>query len=231
MDLDTMMDNIDNSTQNELMIMKGFYKTQPEVEMPSESVDIYQRNQKRIHEIGQKSFPKGSSHIVTAAVYSVINGEGGEGLSHAYKEAKEDVNTLKKMEERERADLRRQQYMQEYFLPAVELVINSASPDEVLNSTQALVDLDKYALLEGSGKGYTAQYIRQAYGNQLGQVKGHSDASVRSAMQRLNILLDQGQIRTAVGLANKLKKQIDRGEHISDDVDYEMLSRIIAFYS
>ena len=116
------------------------------------------------------------------------------------------------MDERGRADLRRQQYMQEYFLPAVELVVNSASPDEVLNSKQALADLDKYALLEGSGKGYTASYIRQAYGNQLGQVEGRSDASVRSGVQRLNMLLDQGQIRTAVGLANRLKKQVDKWE-------------------
>lgn len=202
----------------------------PPEDAATEPVDIYQRNQDKLYENSQKSFPKGSSRIVSAAVYSVIDGEGGEGLAHAYKEAKEDVDTLKQMEERERADLRRQQYMQEYFLPAVELVVNSASPDEVLNSKQALADLDKYALLEGSGKGYTASYIRQAYGNQLGQVKGRSDASVRSGVQRLNMLLDQGQIRTAVGLANKIKGQVDKGEAQADDASYDLISRIVAYY-
>lgn len=203
-------------------------KSQPEP--TTESVDVYQRNQDKLYENSQKSYPKGSSRIVSAAVYSVVDGQGGEGLAHAYKEAKEDVDTLKRMEERERADLRRQQYMQEYFLPAVELVVNSASPDEVLNSKQALADLDEYALLEGSGKGYTAQYIRQAYGNQLGQVKGRSDPSVRSGVQRLNILLDNGEIRSAVGLANKIKSQVDNGEAQADDGDYELISRVIAYY-
>ena len=196
-----------------------------------EPVDIYQRDQDRIREVSQKSYPRGSSAIVNTAVYSVIDGAGGEGLAHAYKKAKEEVDTLKDMDERGRADLRRQQYMQEYFLPAVELVVNSTSPDEVLNSKQALADLDKYVLLEGSGKGYTASYIRQAYGNQLGQVKGRSDPSVRSGVQRLNMLLDQGQVRTAVGLANKLKDQVDKGEAQAADEDYELFSRVVAYYT
>lgn len=215
-------------------VEKGLSKRAQQQAPPSEPmpepVDIYQRNQDRIREASQKSYPRGSSAIVNTAVYSVIDGAGGEGLAHAYKKAKEEVDTLKDMGERGRADLRRQQYMQEYFLPAVELVVNSASPDEVLNSKQALADLDKYALLEGSGKGYTATYIRQAYGNQLGQVEGRSDASVRSGIQRLNMLLDQGQIRTAVGLANRLKKQVDKGEAQADDASYELISRIVAYY-
>lgn len=194
-------------------------------------VDLYLRNQKKMRDMSEKSYPRGSSRIVSAAVYSVVDGQGGEGLAHAYKEAKEDVDTLKRMEERERADLRRQQYMQEYFLPAVELVVNSASPDEVLNSKQALADLDEYALLEGSGKGYTAAYIRQAYGNQLGQVKGRDEPNVRNAIMRINSLLDNGEIRTAVGIASALKEKIDRGESMASDMSYDLLGRIVSFYS
>ena len=232
MQLEQMLKNIDENTETELEASREFYKAAPnDIEEVLEPTDIYQRNRDRIYENSQKSYPKGSSRIVATAVYSVLDGQGGEGLAHAYKEAKEDVDTLKRMEERERADLRRQQYMQEYFLPAVELVVNSASPDEALNSKQALADLDKYALLEGSGKGYTASYIRQAYGNQLGQVKGRSDPSVRSGVQRLNMLLDQGQVRTAVGLANRLKKQVDKGEAQAADEDYELVSRVIAYYA
>lgn len=193
-------------------------------------VDIYQRNMDRIIETNQKSFPKGSSRAVDMSLYAVIDGVGAEGLAHAYHEAEEDIDTLKERGERGRAEVRRNQYMQEYFLPAVEIVVNSTSPDEVLNSKRALDMLDKYALLEGSGKGYTATYIRQAYGNQLGQQEGRSDPSVRSDVMRINAMLDSGQTRTAVGVANKIKDKIDRGDAMADDIDYELISRVVSFY-
>lgn len=193
-------------------------------------VDIYQRNMDRIIETNRKSFPKGSSRAVDMSLYAVIDGVGAEGLAHAYHEAEEDIDTLKERGERGRAEVRRNQYMQEYFLPAVEIVVNSTSPDEVLNSKRALDMLDKYALLEGSGKGYTAAYIRQAYGNQLGQQTGRSDHSVRSDVMRINAMLDSGQIRTAVGVANKIKDKIDRGDAMADDIDYELISRVVSFY-
>ena len=203
-------------------------KNQPN--LVPEPVDIYQRNQERIYDVSQKTYPKGSSAIVNMAVYSVVDGQGAEGLAKAYKRAQDDVDALKDQGERGRADLRRQQYMQEYFLPALEIVVNSTSPDEVLNSKKALEELDKYVLLEGSGKGYTATYIRQAYGNQLGQQEGRSDDSVRSGVRRINALLDDGQVRTAFGLASKLKSQIDNGQAMADDVDYDLISRIVSYY-
>ena len=194
-------------------------------------VDIYQRNQNRIREVEKKTFPKGSNQAVEMSTYAVIDGVGAEGLAKAFKRAKCDMGVLKDKGERGRAELIRQQYMNENFLPAVEIVVNSTSPDEVLNSKRALDELDKYALLEGSGKGYTATYIRQAYGNQLGQQEGRSDPSVRSDVMRLNFLLDQGQIRSALGLANKMKDKIDKGEAQADSLDYELLSRVIAYFS
>lgn len=199
-------------------------------EEPLETIDIYQRNQDRIYDISQKTYPRGSSAAVNMSVYAVIDGVGAEGLAKAYKRAQDDVDALKDQGERGRAEIRRQQYMQEYFLPAVEIVVNSTSPDEVLNSKKALEELDKYALLEGSGKGYTATYIRQAYGNQLGQQEGRSDASVRSGVMRINTLLDNGSIREAIGIANNLKEKIDKGQNQADDIDYETISRIVAYY-
>lgn len=203
-------------------------KEQPE--QPVVPVDIYQRNMDRVREVSQKTYPRGSSRAVNMSVYAVVDGMGGEGLAHAYHEAKEDVDALKARGERGRADIRRQQYMQENFLPAVEIVVNSTSPDEVLNSKKALESLDKYAMLEGTGQGYTATYIRQAYANQLGQQTGRSDPSVRSGVIRINSLLDNGEVRTAVGIANKLKDQIDRGDAMADDVDYELIGRVVAYY-
>lgn len=193
-------------------------------------IDIYSRNKKRAYDVSQKSYPRGSSRAVNMSVYAVVDGVGAEGLAKAYRQAQDDVDALKDQGERGRAEIRRQQYMQENFLPAVEIVVNATSPDEVLNSKQALEELDKYALLEGSGKGYTATYIRQAYGNQLGQQEGRSDATVRSEVMHINSLLDDGQIRTAVGVANKIKDKIDRGEAMADDVDYDLIGRVVSFY-
>lgn len=197
---------------------------------PPVPVDIYQRDQDRIYSVNQKRFPKGSSAAVNMSTYAVIDGVGAEGLAKAFKRAKEDADALKARGERGRAELMRQQYMQENFLPAVEIVVNSTSPDEVLNSKRALDELDKYVLLEGAGKGYTATYIRQAYGNQLGQQEGRSDPSVRSDVMQINAMLDNGEIRTAVGIANKLKEKIDMGEAMADSLDYELIGRVVSFY-
>lgn len=205
------------------------YRPKEEQQAPT-VVDVYQRNKDRIYDVSKKSFPKGSSAAVNMSTYAVIDGVGAEGLAKAFKRAKDDSETLKARGERGRAELIRQQYMQENFLPAVEIVVNSTSPDEVLNSKQALEELDKYVLLEGSGKGYTATYIRQAYGDQLGQQGGRSDASVRSGVMRINALLDDGQVRTAFGVANDLKEKIDKGEAMADDVDYDLIGRVVSFY-
>lgn len=196
-----------------------------------EPVDVYQRNAIRLREENNKSYPRGSSAIVITAVNSVIDGAGAEGLARAFKRAKDDSESLRARGERQRAEIRRKQYMDEYFLPAVEIVVNSTSPDELLNSERALKELDKYVLLEGSGRGYTASYVRQAYGNQLGQAEGRSDDYVRSGVREVNMLLDKGEIRAAFGLANKLKDKIEKGENIADDVDYELISRVVAYYS
>lgn len=204
---------------------------QPQQAAPIKPVDIYQRNQDRFYDVSQKSYPNGSSRGVNMSVYAVIDGVGAEGLAKSFKRAKADIDSLKERGERGRAELMRQQYMNEFFLPAVEIVVNSTSPDEVLNSEQALRELDKYALLEGSGKGYTATYIRQAYGDQLGQKEGRSDPSVRSDVMRINALLDNGQVRTAVGIANKLKDKIDRGEAMADDIDMDLIGRVVAYFN
>ena len=225
-----MYKNIDERTKAELESSSSYYKNLPDDSMPKEPIDLYQRNQDRIYEVNSKAFPKGSSKAVDMSVYGVVDGVGAEGLAHAYHEAKEDIDALKERGERGRAEVRRNQYMQEFFLPAVEIVVNSTSPDEVLNSKKALETLDKYALLEGAGKGYTATYIRQAYGNQLGQQTGRSDPSVRSDVMRINAMLDSGDIRTAVGIANRLKDKIDKGEAMSDNIDYELIGRVVSFY-
>lgn len=233
MNVDDYISRMKEATRESILSIKESAKNNinnPNAQEVQEPVDVYQRNQDRIYDVNQKTFPKGSSNAVNMSVTTVIDGVGAEGLAHAFHEAKEDIDALRERGERGRAELMRQQYMQENFLPAVEIVVNSTSPDEVLNSKKALEELDKYVLLEGAGKGYTATYIRQAYGNQLGQQEGRSDPSVRSDVMRINAMLDGGEIRTAVGIANKLKEKIDRGEAMADDIDYELIGRVVSFY-
>lgn len=194
-------------------------------------IDIYHMTQGRIRDNAKKRFPKGSSRGVNMSVFAVIDGVGAEGLAKAYRRAKDDVDALAARGDRGRAQLMRQQYMQENFLPAVEIVVNTTSPDEVLNSKQALNELDKYALLEGAGNGYTASYIRQAYGNQLGRKEGSTDSTIRDGIMRVNALLDVGEIRSAVGIASKLKEKIDSGEAMADDVDYDLIGRVVSFFA
>lgn len=194
-------------------------------------LDIYKRSQDRIYENSKRKYPNGSGRAVEMSAYAVVNGLGGEGLACAYRKAKDDMDMLKSKGERGRAELVREQYMNEHFLPALEVVINATSPDEVLNSSKTLKEMDNYALLEGAGKGYTAAYIRQAYANQLGNLEGRTEPSVRSEMIRINQLLDNGQIRTAYSMAEKLKKKIDDGGAMADDVDYSLLGRIVSFFA
>lgn len=204
---------------------------QPEPYVP---VDIYQRNQDaRIEEFNKKR-PRGSSTLVKAVTQSIIDGAvPGDGLAAAHKRAEDDSDSLKERGEIARAELARQQYMDEKFLPAVEAVVNYTSPDEVLNCKDVLSALDKYALGVGSQKGYTAAYIRQAYGDMLGQdLNGNldrSDDAVREAVCKITKLADQDEIRTAIGIAKQIKKAIDKGEHIANDDDYALIGRVAAF--
>ena len=193
-------------------------------------IDLYRNNQRKRVANSRKEFPKGSRAIVKAITESVINGDGGTGgLSCAKKKAEDDIEVLKTQGYKDRASIRQNQYMEEKFLPAVEVVVNYTSPDELLNCKEALSALDKMALGVGSMSGYTAAYVRQAYGDQLGQTRGRSDPNVIDEMRRIKMLVADDQIRTAIGMAQKLKKKIDDGEAMAEPEDYAVLGRIVAY--
>lgn len=212
---------------------KDFFTEQnePEEQMPPEPVDLYRQNKKAQREEGKKSRPNGACRAIAATARAVVEGVGVEGLAKAYRRAKNDSDSFYARGETERMKLVWNTYKEEYFLPAVELVANAASPDELLNSEQALAMLDEYAPVSGAGKGYTAAYIRKAYANQLGKREGFSDSSIQDGVRRLNAMLDAGELRMALGLAKELKQKIDKGEAMADDVDYDLIGRVVAFYA
>lgn len=200
-------------------------------DVDTEDIDVYEDNRRKRRENAKKRFPKGSSALVKAVTQSVINGDGAEGLSMAYKRAKNDSEYYKDKGEKDRQEIAKQQYMEEHFIPAIEVVVNYTSPDELLNCSEALKALDKYALGVGRTAGYTAAYVRQAYGDQLGQVNGKSDAVVIDEVRRIKKLADKGEIRVAVGIASRIKKQIDNGDRMADDDDYALIGRVAAYGS
>lgn len=198
-------------------------------------VDMYQQDVNDMRTEQKKTRPHGSSPIVLAATKAAISGDGvpAAGLAQAYKRAKEDRDVLKAKGEPGRADIVVNQYMEEHFLPAVETIIRFSSPDELLNCKPALSALDKLALGTGSMVGYTASYVRSAYGDLLGTDLdnrfGQSDPAVRDSVHRIKALSASDKIRSAIGVAKQIKKQIDNGERMASEDDYEVIARVVAF--
>ena len=193
-------------------------------------IDLYQHNQRKATAMNRKEFPKGSRALVMAATKAIIEGEGGKGgLALAKKRAQGDSESYLASGDKERAEIAARQYMEEKFLPAVEMVIEYTSPDELLNCKEALAAFDELAAGPGSMSGYTAAYVRQAYEKLLGQKRGGSDPTVTEEMRRIRALVGSDEIRTAIGLAQRLKKQIDNGEHQASPEDYAVIGRVVAY--
>ncbi len=198
-------------------------------------VDMYQRDVNKMRSESKKVRPHGSSPVVVAATKAAVSGDGvpASGLAYAYKRAKEDRDELKAKGEPGRADIVVQQYMEEHFMPAVETIIRFSSPDELLNCKPALSALDRLALGTGSMIGYTASYVRSAYDNLLGKDLsgrfGNSDQAVVTAVNRIKALSDNGEVRKAIGVAKQIKKQIDDGEFMASDDDYDIIGRVVAY--
>lgn len=204
-------------------------------ERPVVSTDVYDLRSKAARREARMRRPRGSSPVVLAATKAAVSGDGvpANGLAQAYKRAKEAVIALKVKGEPGRADLASKQYMEERFLPAVETIIRFSSPDELLNCKDALRELDKYALGVGSMSGYTASYVRSAYGDLLGKdLDGRfdkSDPAISRMVMRIRILSDKGDVRNAIGVAKQAKKQVDDGKNMASEYDYDLISRVVAY--
>lgn len=223
--------------------LKEAFKIKDQPQAPSDvaqgstisPADLYKANTDTRRAESKKVRPNGSSTLVRAVTRAVVDGDGAEGLAHAHKRARDDSDIYKRRGEHDRAEIAKQQYMEEHFLPAVETVISYTSPDELLNCKEALSALDKYVFGTGDSTGYTAAYIRSAYGDLLGKDLdgrfGQSDPVVVDTVRRIRCLANRDDIRTAVGLAKNIKKQIDNGEHLASDDDYALIGRLVAYVS
>ena len=182
-------------------------------------VDLYKQNTNKIRDESKKVYPRGASTLTKKIAEEALG-----GLARQKRRAEVDSDYWKKRGDKERAQLVKDQYMEECFLPAVEMVVISATPDEVLNAKDILSAFDDVTFEYGPG--YTASYIRTAYGDQLGNATAVSDGYVKDAVQRIKALAAMDQIRAAYGIAKKVKDEIDNGNHRADDDDYEIILRV-----
>lgn len=182
-------------------------------------IDYYQKGQDILRDEAKLAHPRGASTLTQK-----IAKEAVASLAKAKKRAEVDSDYWEKRGDKERAELVKQQYIEERFLPSVEMVIIASTPDEVLNAKDILSAFDEQTFEVGPG--YTASYIRTAYGDQLGNASNQSDGYIRDQIQRLKYLASSDQIRAAYGVAKKLKEEIDKGEHTASSDDYDVIVRV-----
>lgn len=151
-----------------------------------------------------------------------------DNLMYAYKKAKDDSDYYKNIGNRQYADMVQQQYMDDYFLPAVDALIKMNGMGAVQSNKELLRKLDALTLLDGTeGNGYTETFIASMYSPE-GQVEA-SDAQVKDAIREITRLCESDQIRSAVGKADGIKKRIDAGENVATDEDYEIIQRVALY--
>lgn len=188
-------------------------------DVPPAPVDTYQQSVETREEVMAKPVQRGASTLTRE-----IAKEELEKLAKLKKRAEMDSEYWKARGDKERAQMVKDQYIEDNFLPAIEVVTIASTPDEVLNAKDILKEFDSLSLQYGPG--YTASYIRTAYGDQLGNASSKSDGYVQGMVERIKALSASDQIRSAYGLAKKVKDEIDNGLHTSDDVDYEIITRV-----
>ncbi len=219
-----IQENIKEFSKQELDRLK---KERPEVVEKttiSVSPDLLQEGRNARFEMGKKQFPNGSSKKLRKCAADVA-----ERLAVPHRKAKSDSELLKKRGDIQRARMVIDQYMEDYFFPAVEALILLTNVDEVLNSKATLDLLDDYVLMEtGSGSGYTRSYIDSLYDDFRGKTQGMSDYDVMKTIGKIRKLIERDEIRTAIALANRIKDKIDAGENQASDEDYDLIATIVA---
>ncbi len=208
-------------------LMESNHEAEENALSPLPMVDVYRlKMQGRLNE-SRRQRPNGASPRIKDEVNYVINGVNGSGLKSAYNMTKAKAESLYKRGDTLRAKMLMDQYMDEHFLPSVEALVRLTSADDVLNSTEALKEMDRLVLTTGGNPaGFTRSFVEQLYAQDLGTTMPSSDSYVADAVRRINGLVNNDQIRTAVGLATRTLASIENGQHSADDSDYELLLKV-----
>lgn len=197
-------------------------QAQQQPPVPQTPVDYLRQQENQAYQYNRKPRLNGSTQKVLVDARLTA-----ELLRPHYQKAKDDSERLAKIGDKEGARIVKDQYMRDIFMPTIEALVRENSPEEVLNATKALSKLDDYVFTAvGKGNGYTSAFVAQLYQSDMGSVLPTSDIDVERAVQSLIGLVSNDQIRSAVGLANKIKAKIDAGENTASQDDYEIIQKI-----
>lgn len=189
-------------------------------EAPVEKRDYYEETRKSNRKVEGRKLYGARSNLKKA-----IDGLNARGIKNAYKQAKQQAEYLDAIGDKQRASIVRQQYMEDYFLPAVDAVVRISSKEELLGSKELLSQLDSMTLLEGiKGDGYTQSFVMSMYED--GAAPTMSDGMVREAVKDIVRHCQNDRIASAVGVAKRIKKSIDHGDNIAIPEDYELIQKV-----
>ena len=60
-------------------------------------------------------------------------------------------------------------------------------------------------------------------------MRGGCDPAVAEGIRRIKQLVGEDQMRTAIGMAQRLKTKVDNGEAMAEPEDYAILGRIVSY--
>ena len=193
-----------------------------ETQNPDVPVDIHRQQVNAARDYNRKPRLNGSTQKVLVDVKAVLS-----RLAPYYQKARDDSERAQKIGDIEGSRILKEQYMRDVFTPAIEALVRENSPEEIINATKALNEIDKMVLTDGGRPdGYTSAFVSKLYQTDMGNVLPTSDADVSQTIMKLIRLVSNDQIRSAVGLANKIKLQIDAGEHTASEHDYNIIQKI-----
>lgn len=192
---------------------------QPEAPVP-QPTDYYQMQANAAQEASQRPTAYGSPAEMGQVVDNIVK-ESSEKYYNAYKHQYDhlvdanDMNGAKQMAN---------EYMMYHALPVIASLVETYGVDALMNNKSALEKLDSIMLTgNGDGDGYTKAYLKQMYSQTLGTNESKSDIEVTRGLQKATGIANQGDIRSAVGIAKTLKEKIDRGELSASPEDYSRL--------
>lgn len=147
-------------------------------------------------------------------------------VNEGYKKAKHDIEYLKSIGDNQRAEMVRQQYMEDYYMPAVDAAIRLGSKQDVLGSQDIIDTLDGLVILDGvRPNGYTASFVENLYEDTNSPTQ--SDIEVQKAVEKITRLCNEGNISGAIGAAQRIKNQIDNGNNVAIPEDYELIQKVV----
>ena len=214
-----------NSTNTALKTPSEASNSSVEAPVAPEQYDLafgYEKARRERLNASKRQYPRGASAKTTIALMVLL-----DNLRPRYHKAKDESEHLKSVGDTERARIAKAGYMEDVFLPALESLVNLYGIDEILNNRTALKKLDEMVLIDGgSGSGYSEAFIKSLHGGERGIAPAVSDGVVVNAVRDIKKLVARDQIRAAVGLAKRVKGQIERGEHSAEEADWELISAV-----